>query len=64
MLNISAAPELIKIFSPPIPRLTKLVITFLDRYGNPYDFCNMEHRFEILVKSHKQARKYCHIFAD
>lgn len=64
MLNISAAPKLIKVFSPPIPRLTKLVVSFLDRYGNPYDFCNIEHRFEILVKSHKQARKYSKIFAD
>lgn len=64
LLSISDNPELIKIFSPPIPRLAKLIISFYDRYGNPYDFSNMEHRFEILVKSHKQARKYNQIFGD
>ena len=64
VLNISDTPDLIKVFSPPIPRLAKMVISFLDRYGNPYDFNNLEHRFEILVKSHKQARKYNQIFSS
>lgn len=58
LLNISDHPELIKTFSPPIPRLNKLIVSFLDRYGNPYDFQNMEHRFELLLTSHKQARRY------
>jgi hypothetical protein len=57
-LNISDYAELVKTFSPPIPRLDRLIISFLDRYGNPYDFQNVEHRFELLLTSHKQARRY------
>jgi len=63
-LSISDHPELIKTFSPPIPRLTRLIVKFLDRYGNPYDFQNMEHRYEIILTSHKQARKYNSIFGN
>lgn len=57
-LSIADHPELIKAFSPPIPRLNKLIVSFYDRYGNPYDFQNMEHRFELVLTSHKQARRY------
>jgi hypothetical protein len=64
LLSLSDPADLIKVFSPPIPRMAKFVISFLDRYGNPYDFNNMEHRFEILIKSHKQPRKYNQIFAN
>jgi hypothetical protein len=63
-LSISDKPELKKFFSPPIPRLTRLIVKFLDRYGNPYDFQNTEHRFEILLESNKQARKYNSIFGN
>lgn len=62
--SFSDHPELKKVFSPPIPRLTRLFIRFLDRYGNPYDFENIEHRFEILFQSNKQARKYNSIFGN
>jgi hypothetical protein len=61
-LSMSDHPELVKIFSPPIARLAKLVVSFYDRFGNPYDFQNMEHRFELLLTSNKQARKYNSIF--
>jgi hypothetical protein len=57
-LNISDEPNIIKHFSPPINKLSKLKISFCDRFGNPYDFQNMDHRFELLFKSHKQRRKY------
>jgi hypothetical protein len=62
LLSISDHPELIKTFSPPIPRLTKLIVKFLDRFGNLYDFNNLEHRFELLLTSHKQGRRYNSIF--
>lgn len=62
--SFSDHPELKKTFSPPVPRLTRLFVRFLDRYGNPYDFENMEHRFEILLCSNKQARKYNSIFGN
>jgi hypothetical protein len=62
--SFSDHPELKKVFSPPIPRLTRLFVRFLDRYGNPYDFENIEHRFEILLCSNKQARKYNSIFGN
>ena len=51
---------IVKNFSPPIGRLGKLRIRFYDRYGNPYDFQNMDHRFELLFTSFKQRRKYTH----
>jgi hypothetical protein len=51
---------IVKNFSPPLGRLTKLRIKFYDRYGNPYDFQNMDHRFELLFTSFKQRRKYTH----
>ena len=35
-----------------------MIITFYDRFNNLYDFQNIDHRFEILFKSHKQRRKY------
>lgn len=63
-LSISDKNDLLKIFSPPVPRMTKLIISFFDRYGNPYDFNNIDHRFELLIKSHKQPRKYNQIFSD
>lgn len=63
-LNISDKNDLIKVFSPPVPRMTKLIISFYDRYGNPYDFHNINHRFELLIQSHKHPRKYGQIFAD
>lgn len=62
-LNISDKNDLMKFFSPPVPRMTKLNISFFDRYGNPYNFNNINHRFELLIKSHKQPRKYNQIFA-
>lgn len=63
-LNISDHPKYIKIFSPPIPRMTKLHIQLSDRFGNPYDFQNQDHRFEILITSFKQKRKYGNIFSQ
>lgn len=60
--NIIDDPEVIKIFSPIIPRLYKLSITFYDREGNPYDFNGVDHWFEIQFISHKQSRKYLHHF--
>lgn len=61
-LNISDAPQITKSFSPPISRLQKLRIRFFDRFGNPYDFNNMEHHFEMVFESLKQQRKYTSIF--
>lgn len=61
-LNISDHPQYIKIFSPPIPRMTRLHVQLYDRFGNPYDFQNQDHRFEILLTSFKQRRKYGNIF--
>jgi hypothetical protein len=62
VLNLSDHPQYIKIFSPPIPRMTRLHIQLSDRFGNAYDFQNQDHRFEILLISFKQKRKYGNIF--
>jgi hypothetical protein len=51
-----------KYFSPTIPRLTKLRVNFYDKYGNPYDFQNVDHHFEIQLTCYKQQRKYQSIF--
>lgn len=62
-LNLADNPQYIKRFSPAISKLTKLHVRFYDRFGNPYDFQNMDHRFEIELTSFKQRRKYGNIFA-
>jgi len=63
-MNIADYFNYIKNFSPPIPRVTKLRIRFYDRFGNLYDFQNRDHHFEMLLKSHRQRRKYGNIFAN
>lgn len=61
-LNIADDPSIVKNFNPPMARLPRIHISFFDRYGNPYDFQNMDHRFELLFQSFKQLRKYQNIF--
>lgn len=61
-LSLGDEPNITKNFNPPLARLAKIHITFFDKYGNPYDFQNMDHRFELLFHSFKQRRKYQNIF--
>lgn len=61
-LSINDKPKIVKYFSPTIPRLGKLKISFYDRFGNKYDFQNHDHRLEILFTSFKQKSKYQNIF--
>lgn len=61
-LNLGDEPKITKNFNPPLARLAKIHITFYDKYGNAYDFQNMDHRFELLFHSFKQKRKYQNIF--
>lgn len=61
-INFSDDPKIIKTFTPPIPRLARVKVTFVDRFGNPYDFQNYDHRIELLFASYKQKRKYQNIF--
>lgn len=61
-LAINDKPKIVKYFSPTIPRLGKLKISFYDRFGNKYDFQNHDHRLEILFTSFKQKSKYQNIF--
>jgi hypothetical protein len=61
-LSINDKPKIVKYFSPTIPRLSKLNISFYDRYGNKYDFQNQDHRLEFLFTSFKQKSKYQNIF--
>lgn len=63
-LNISNEPKIIKSFFPAVPRMARIKIMFFDRFGNLYDFQNMDHRIELLFSSHKQARKYQNIFVN
>ena len=49
-----------KFFNPPIARLNKLKLSFMDYYGNPYDFQNQDHRIEILFESKKNLSRYTH----
>ena len=63
-LNVADDFDLKKYISPPIPRLHKLRVRMFDPYGNPYDFQNADHRFEIEFTSFKQKRKYQQIFVN
>jgi hypothetical protein len=63
-LSINDKPKIVKYFSPTIPRLSKLSISFYDRYGNKYDFQNQDHRLEFLFTSFKQKSKYQNIFEN
>lgn len=63
-LAFTDMPTVIKSFNPPVPRLAKLKISFTDRFGNLYDFQNVDHRIELLFTSFKQKRKYQSIFLN
>lgn len=63
-LSINDRPKIVKYFAPSIPRLSKLKISFYDRYGNKYDFQNQDHRLEFIFTSFKQKSKYQNIFGS
>lgn len=63
-INFSDDPKIIKNFTPPIPRLARVKVSFVDRFGNPYDFQNFDHRIELVFSSFKQKRKYQNIFLN
>jgi len=49
-----------KYFNPIIGRVDRLKVSFVDYYGNPYDFNNVDHRIEILLESRKNLGRYSH----
>jgi len=57
-LNISDKYKITKYFNPIIPKLMKIRVNMYDKYGNLYDFAGLDHRFELLLTSFKQGRKY------
>lgn len=57
-------PDIRKVFNPIISRLSKLTIFITDRFGNPMDFQNVDHRLEFLFTSFKQKFKYQNIFLN
>lgn len=63
-LSINDKPKIVKYFSPTIPRLNKIKISFYDRFGNKYDFQNQDHRLEFMFTSFKQKSKYQNIFGS
>ena len=63
-VNMGDTPELIKSFTPPISRLSRIKLSFTDRFGNPYDFQNIDHKIELVFKSFKQKRKYQNLFIN
>jgi hypothetical protein len=56
--NISAIMQPPKNFNPPIGKVTKLQISFVDRSGNLTDFQNHDHYFTLKFESFKHSRKY------
>lgn len=54
--------NIIKSFNPPLASYKNLRFKFCDYYGNPYDFQNKDHRFEISITCLKQTRMYGNIF--
>lgn len=63
-LNICDTFEYKKFFTPPLGRLLRIQIRFYDKFGNPYDFQNIDHRFELIFESYKLKRKYGHILTN
>ena len=57
-LGVRTLTPMKKWFNPPIARLLKLMISFTDFYGNPYDFQNQDHRIEIMFESKKHLSRY------
>jgi hypothetical protein len=54
--------NIVKRFNPPIASYKILKFKFVDYYGNPYDFQNKDHRFELEIVCLKQTRMYGNIF--
>lgn len=48
----------IKYFNPPLPRLQKLRLKFLDRYGNPYNFQGRDHLLHFEMGLLNQRKIY------
>lgn len=47
-----------KYCNPPIPRMDSLRIKFYDKFGNPMEFDNIDHHFELIFTTSKQKLKY------
>ncbi len=47
------------VFHPPLSKVSKLTVSFLDIYGNPYDFNNQDHHFELLFRFREPVLKRC-----
>jgi hypothetical protein len=63
-LNICDYFKYKKNFNPPLGKLMRIHFRFYDRFGNPYDFQNMDHYFELIIESFKLKRKYGHVFSN
>jgi hypothetical protein len=57
MSYVSTNFQCIKTFNPPIARLARLSVSLFDKYGNPYDFQNQDHRFEIIFNVFHSLRQ-------
>lgn len=57
-LNIYQQFLLKKTLNPPIPKLGRIKVTFTNYYGEPYDFQNHDHRFDIIFESYQHPRRY------
>lgn len=57
-LNVYQTFQLKKTLNPPIPKLGRLKISFRNYLGEPYDFQNHDHRFDIIFESYKHTRRY------
>lgn len=50
-LNVNSVNDMFeKRWSPPLARVARMVLTFTDAYGLPYDFQNQDHRIEFLFE--------------
>jgi hypothetical protein len=54
--NITSNETNKKEFKPPVAKFAKVRITFLDTYGEPYDFQNRDHRLELRFSSIRQKK--------
>ena len=63
-MNLYQIYQIRKNLNPPIAKLGKLKIRFTNHYGQPYDFQNQDHRFDIIFESLKSPRRYHSYFVN
>lgn len=63
-MNLYQVFQIRKSLNPAIAKLNKLKIRFTNYHGQPYDFQNQDHRFDIIFESFQNPRRYQSYFLN